>query len=132
MKNLIKKCLFVTGILACLPVLFACATQSSSGYPQWIESPDINQAVGRCESHALGRHKQKECALARARLELAARQGVVISAQTVLTEHATNLSTKSTLEGVTTQSVDSVIKARLVDSYHDKQRDIIWVLIEEN
>jgi len=56
----------------------------------------------------------------------------VISAETVLTEHATNLSTKSTLEGVTTQSVESVIKARLVDSYHDKQRDIIWVLIEEN
>jgi hypothetical protein len=132
MKNLIKKCLFVTGILACTSVLFACVTQPSSGRPQWINSAASHQAVGSCATHALGKYKQKECAVSRARLELAARKGITISAQTVLTERATNLSSQSTLDGVTTQTVNSVIKTRLVDSYHDQQLDIIWVLIEEN
>lgn len=70
--------------------------------------------------------------MSRARFELAARKGVTISAQTVMTENATNVSGHSTLDGVTTQTVNNVIKTRLVDSYHDKQQDIIWVLLEEN
>ena len=132
MKKTIKKRLFVTGILASALMLFACATQPTSMRPQWIESAAEHQAVGSCGTHALGRYKQKECAISRARLELAARQGITISAQTVMTERATNLSSQSTLDGLTTQTVNSVIKTRLVDSYHDKQQDIIWVLIEEN
>lgn len=132
MKKTIKKCLFVTSILASLFMLCACATQSSLSRPQWITSAASHQAVGSCATHALGKYKQKECAITRARLELAARKGITISAQTVMTESATNLSSQSTLDGITTQTVNGVIKTRLVDSYHDKQQDIIWVLVEEN
>lgn len=132
MKKTIKKRLFVTGILASALLLFACATQPSSVRPPWIESPSKHQAVGSCGTHALGMYKQKECAMSRARFELAARKGVTISAQTVMTENATNVSSHSTLDGVTTQTVNNVIQTRLVDSYHDKQQDIIWVLVEEN
>ena len=132
MKKTIKKRLFVTGILASLLMLCACASKPSSPRPHWIDSASKHQAVGSCATHALGKYKQKECAISRARLELAARKGITISAQTVMTESATNLTSQSTLDGITTQTVNGVIKTRLVDSYHDKQQDIIWVLVEEN
>lgn len=132
MKKIIKKLLFVTGILASLNLLLACAIQPSSDRPHWINSAKHNQAVASCGSHALGKYKQKECAVSRARLELAARKGITISAETVMTERATNLSSQSTLDGTTKQTINGTIKTKLVESYHDKQQDIIWVLVEEN
>ena len=132
MKKMLKMTVSVTWLSSALLILSACAVSPRSERPSWIDTPTHHQAVGSCGTHALGRYKQQECAMSRARLELAARKGVEISAVSVMTESATNLSSQSTLNGKVEQQVNNTIKTRLVDSYHDKAQDIIWVLLEEN
>lgn len=132
MKKAIKSRPFVTCILPIFALVTSCSTQPVSDRPSWINSPAHHQVVASCESHALGKYKQQECAVTRARLELAARKGIEIKSVSVMTESANSLSSNSTLNGQTIQEVNSKIKTRLVDSYHDVQRDILWVLVEEN
>jgi len=132
MKKIIKKCLSVTSLLASVALLPACATSPSSDLPNWITSPERHQVVASCETHALGKYKQQECAVTRARLELAARKGIEIKSVSVMTESANSLRSSSTLNGKIVQEVNSKIKTRLVETYHDVQRDILWVLVEEN
>lgn len=121
------------GFLAVLfTIISGCAQAPTNSQPDWIDNPSRNQAVGSCGAHALGKYKQKECAMTRARLELAARQGVEIKSLSIMSEQASNIRSSSTLNQQTVQEVSSKIKARLVDSYHDKAQDILWVLMEEN
>ncbi len=108
-----------------------CANTQVSAMPDWIDNPGKSQAVGTCGSHALGKYKQKECALTRARLELAARQGIEIKSMSLMTEQTSNLRSTSQLNQQTVQEISSKIKTRLVDSYHDQGQDILWVLVEE-
>ncbi len=126
-QSLIKTYLFCASIL----ILSACVNSSIKGMPNWIDQPQKNQAVGTCGSHALGRHMQKECAMTRARLELAARQGVTIQSMSVMTEYANNFSSNTQLDQQTIQEINSKVKARLVESYRDREQDILWVLMEE-
>lgn len=128
MKNL-NKFGFSAVLLA---VLLGCTIAPTSAVPSWIDEPARDQAVGSCGAHALGKYKQKECAMTRARLELAARKGVEIKSLSIMSEQASNMHSSSTLNQQTVQEVNSKIKARLVDSYHDKAQDILWVLMEEN
>lgn len=132
MKKHIKKTLYVTCLLFVVALLPACVMSPKSDRPAWIKSPAHHQVVASCESHALGRYKQQECAVTRARLELAARKGIEIKSVSVMTERANNLTSHSTLNGKVVQEVNSKIKTRLVETYHDVQRDILWVLVEEN
>ena len=129
-ERIMKKIAIFRTFLLSLILLSGCASQNTSQVPDWLESPNRNQAVGSCGSHALGKYKQKECAMTRARLELAARQGVEIKSMSLMTENATNLTSTSTLNQQTIQEVNSKVKARLIDSYHDKNQDVIWVLVE--
>lgn len=131
MEMNIKHC-FLSGMFGLFVALSGCATKNGQNEPSWIENPDRHQAVGSCGTHALGKYKQKECAMTRARLELAARKGIEIKSMSLMTEKATNMSSSSTLNQQVTQEVNTKIKARLVDSYHDKYQDILWVLVEEN
>jgi len=132
MKKIIKKSVFVTCWFSFVALLPACAMSPKSDRPAWINSPAHHQVVASCESHALGKYKQQECAVTRARLELAARKGIEIKSVSVMTERANNLTSNSTLSGQIVQEVNSKIKTRLVETYHDVQRDILWVLVEEN
>lgn len=119
-------------ILSTVLMLVGCLVKDGHSEPDWIENPARHQAVGSCGSHALGKYKQKECAMTRARLELAARKGIEIKSMSLMTERASNMTSRSTLNQQVTQEVNTKIKARLVDSYHDKNQDILWVLVEEN
>ncbi len=109
----------------------ACTNAPTKSVPSWLDNPAKHQAVGTCGSHAMGKHMQKECAMTRARLELAARQGIEIKSMSIMTEQANNMRSSSQLNQQTAQEINSKIKTRLVDSYHDKGQDILWVLVEE-
>lgn len=127
-----KKIVNTQTFLLAFALLSGCATQNTLDVPSWLENPNGNQVVGQCGPHALGKYKQKECAITRARLELAARKGVAIKSMSLMTEKATNMASSSSLNQQTIQEINSKVKARLVDSFHDKNQDVIWVLIEEN
>jgi hypothetical protein len=126
MQTRVKFSIFPFFILA----LIACTNTPTSSVPSWIDNPQKHQAVGTCGSHAMGKHMQRECAMTRARLELAARQGIEIKSISIMTEQANNRGSSSQLNQQTKQEINSKIKARLVASYHDKGQDILWVLIE--
>jgi len=126
------KYVFNAVIISLMLNLSGCLIKNGQAEPNWIENPSRDQAVGSCGSHALGKYKQKECAMTRARLELAARKGIEIKSMSLMTERASSVSSSSTLNQQVTQEVNTKIKARLVDSYHDKNQDILWVLVEEN
>lgn len=120
------------GYVALLFSVSGCSGFAGNSQPNWIDSPSRDQAVGSCGTHALGKHKQKECAMTRARLELAARKGIEIKSLSLMTESATSIRSSSTLNQQTIQEVNTKIKSRLVDSFHDKEQDVYWVLVEEN
>ncbi len=127
MQSRVKFSIFSIFILA----IMACTNTPTSSVPSWIDNPEKHQAVGTCGSHAMGKHMQRECAMTRARLELAARQGIEIKSMSIMTEQANNMRSSSQLNQRTAQEINSKIKSRLVDSYHDKGQDILWVLVEE-
>lgn len=108
------------------------ACSSAPKQPGWVYNPDRDQAVGHCGPHALGKHKQKECAETRARIELARRQGVTLKNYSVMTETAGSRGNSSQMDQQTVQEVNTKVKARVVDTYYDQHRDEIWVLVEEN
>lgn len=108
-----------------------CASTPSNDVPDWIHKPAHNQAVGSCGSHALGKQKQKECAMTRARVELAARKGIDIRSTSLMTEQANGQRSQSQLMQHTEQTINEQIKARLVGTYHDQAQDILWVLMQE-
>ena len=128
MKNLIKMCVLTLTVM----VLAGCAQTPVNSLPKWVSNPDRDQAVGSCGTHALGKHFQKECAMARARMELAARQGIQLSATSVINQTANNQRSNSTLNQQIVQEINSKVRARKVDEYHDQAQDIYWVLMEEN
>ena len=113
-------------------ILLSVACSNAPKKPNWINNPDRDQAVGQCGPHALGKHKQKECAELRARTELARRHGVTLKNTAVMTESAGTQGNHSQLDQSTYQQVETEIKARVVESYYDLATDQYWVLVEEN
>lgn len=108
-----------------------CAHGLKNDVPNWLSKPAHNQAVGSCGPHALGKQKQKECAMTRARVELASRKGIDIRSTSLMTEQANAQRSQSQLLQHTEQTINEQIKARLVETYHDKAQDILWVLMQE-
>lgn len=130
MQRNVKYASFLASILALTTLVGGCS--SAPAKPDWLYDPDRDQAVGHCGPHALGKHKQKECAETRARIELARRQGVTLKNISVMTESAGSRGNSSQMDQQTLQEVNTKVKARVVDTYYDQSRDEIWVLVEEN
>ncbi len=112
--------------------VMGCSPHTKNIKPKWLYEPKANQAVGFCGAHALGKHKQRECAISRARIELAARHGVSVQSMSVMEEYASGQSASSQLEQTTTQQVNAQVKARVVKSYYDAAQDRLWILLEED
>ncbi len=129
MQRNVKNATFFT--LATVLTLFMTACASNSSRPSWIQDPNRDQAVGHCGPHALGKYKQKECAITRARIEIARRKGVTLSNYSVLTETAGSSGNSSQMDQKTIQEVNTKVKARVVETYYDSAVQEIWVLVEE-
>lgn len=121
------KYLAVAGLVA---VAGGCAS-STSRIPGWLNDPG-DGVVASCGFNIKGRYAQEECARTRAREQLAARQGVEVSSVALLTEQVKNDSAKVVLTKETQESVaKTLVKARVVDSWYDAQRDEYYVLMKE-
>jgi len=127
-RNVKNATLFTLGAALTI-ILTACA--SSSARPSWIHDPNRDQAVGHCGPHALGKYKQKECAITRARIEIARRKGVTLSNYSVMTESAGSAGNSAQMDQKTIQEVNTKVKARVVETYYDSTVQEIWVLVEE-
>ncbi len=108
--------------------LAGCAVNPSAGQaPGWIMNPGKG-VVASCGFNIKGRYAQEQCALMRARERLAAEQGVKISSVSHLSESVRNDASnvrfnKEILEQVNGKDV----KARVIDTWYDAQRDEFYV-----
>ena len=95
--------------------------------PHWINNPG-DGAVGSSLTHVRGRHFQEEMAISRARERLAARYGVEISSIQTINEKVANDNFFVTSEKQITQRVDrKTVKAQVRATWHDRQKDELWV-----
>ncbi|TNF36005.1 MAG: hypothetical protein EP315_04825 [Gammaproteobacteria bacterium] len=110
-----------------LSLLTACQGNSTRVTPDWINNPG-DGAVGSAGMHVQGRYYQEELAIARARERLAARYGVEISSiqtikERIVNDHAYVTSDKEVLQ----QFKNTVVKAQVRETWHDRARDEVWV-----
>ena len=111
-------------------LISSCSTsQDPNIAPAWIDNPGKG-AVGSAQMHIKGRTYQLELAIARARNQLAARQGVNVNNQQIFTEHGNNNHSSVTINSTTEQKIlNKTVKAKLIDKWCHPQTKECWVLL---
>ena len=128
----VKRGLMLCGVsLGLLFAVTACVhnpyQQAAAEVPVWLNNP-VQGVVASCGFNIQGHHHQKQCAIQRAREQLAAEQGVNISSTAELTERVANGRERISLIKTTASKVTStVIQARVKEAYYDAQRDEYYV-----
>jgi len=120
-----------------LCALTACAKDvKQKDRPDWIDKPQ-GYFVGRCATHVKGPIAQEQCAYQKGLAYIAMSKGVSIDVSSQMTMKQT--STEKT--GNSYGQVQAVVKmdeknikvsASIIDKWHDKNSDIMYVLIKEN
>lgn len=131
MKKLISLVLFV------LVISTGCANDvKKNEQPEWINNPGSN-FVGKCGTHVRGSIAQEQCAYKKGLTYMAMSKGVSVDV-------SSNIKMKQTADQKTGSSygkVEAVVKmdekdirvsGSIIDKYHDKVADIMYVLIKEN
>ncbi|MDH5388400.1 MAG: hypothetical protein OEY06_08115 [Gammaproteobacteria bacterium] len=119
-------------ILPFLLIFFTSACGSKTvkqDIPAWINNPEQG-AVGSSTTHVRGRHYQEDLAISRAREKLAAQLGVEISSVQTINERVINDKAYVTSDKQISQSIkNQEVKAQVRATWHDTQRDELWVWI---
>jgi len=104
--------------------------------PAWIDNPGSN-FVGKCGTHVRGAIAQEQCAYKKGLTYMAMSKGVSVDV-------SSNINMKQTADQKTGSSyglVEAVVKmdekdirvsGSIIDKWHDKVSDVMYVLIEEN
>lgn len=117
--------------------LSACAKEvKKDNRPDWIDKPD-GYFVGKCATHVKGLIAQEQCAYRKGLAYIAMSKGVSVDVSSQMTMKQT--STEKT--GSSYGQVQAVVKmdeknikvsGSIIDKWHDKASDIMYVLIKEN
>ena len=114
----------LSALTACMPKQ---QEVKKSGPPCWIEDAGSG-AVGQSVTHIKGVQYQKELAYTHAIGQLATQGGVTVSSDKEVVEHVANNRASTVFDGKTVTKVDAVkLKVELRDSWHDKNKDIVYV-----
>ena len=132
MKNLIT--IFSLCILL---LLSACAKEvKKNDRPDWIDKPE-NNFVGKCATHVKGIIAQEQCAQKKGLAYIAMWKGVSVdvSADMTMKQTSTEKTGKSYGEVQAVVKMDEKdirVSGVIIDKWHDKTADIMYVLIKEN
>ncbi|MCK5002341.1 MAG: hypothetical protein KAJ92_01465 [Gammaproteobacteria bacterium] len=97
--------------------------------PDWINNP-VQGAVGSSTTHVRGRHYQEDLAISRAREKLAAQLGIEISMIQTIKERVVNDKAYVTSDKKIDQAIkNKEVKAHVRATWHDTQRDELWVWV---
>jgi hypothetical protein len=104
--------------------------------PDWIDKPEGN-FVGRCATHVKGVVAQEQCAYKKGLAYIAMSKGVSINVSSNMTIKQTATEKTGTSYGQIQATVkmdekNIRVKASIIDKWHDKASDIMYVLIKEN
>ncbi len=126
----------ILGLLVFL-VITGCAKEAiKNDRPDWIDKPEPN-FVGKCATHVKGIIEQEQCAYKKGLAYIAMSKGVSVDVSADMTMKQT--STEKT--GRSYGEVQAVVKMDeknikvsgiIIDKWHDKTADIMYVLIQEN
>ncbi len=131
-----KNIKMILGLLVFL-VITGCAKEAiKNDRPDWIDKPEPN-FVGKCATHVKGIIEQEQCAYKKGLAYIAMSKGVSVDVSADMTMKQT--STEKT--GRSYGEVQAVVKMDeknikvsgiIIDKWHDKTADIMYVLIQEN
>ena len=104
--------------------------------PDWIDNPD-GHFVGKCATHVRGAIAQEQCAYKKGLAYIAMSKGVSvdISSKMTMKQTATEKTGSSYGQVYAVVSMDEKnikLSGSIIDKWHDKKADIMYVLIEEN
>ncbi len=123
--------------LCLLLLISACAKEvKKNDRPEWIDKPQ-GYFVGKCATDVKGLIAQEQCAYRKGLAYIAMSKGVSVDVSSKMTMKQT--STEKT--GSSYGQVQAVVKmdeknikvsGSIIDKWHDKTADIMYVLIKEN
>ena len=123
--------------LCALFILTGCAkVVKKNDRPDWIDKPE-NNFVGKCATHVKGIVAQEQCAYKKGLAYIAMSKGVSVdvSADMTMKQTSTEKTGKSYGEVQAVVKMDEKdirVSGVIIDKWHDKTADIMYVLIKEN
>ena len=130
-----NKIIILTGL--CVLLLSGCAAEvKKNDRPDWIDKPE-NNFVGKCGTHERGSIAQEQCAYKKGLAYIAMSKGVSVdvTADMTMKQSSTEKTGKSYGEMQAVVNIDEKnikVSGTIVDKWHDKTADIMYVLIQEN
>lgn len=118
-------------------VIAGCAKEAiKNDRPGWIDKPEPN-FVGKCATHVKGIIAQEQCAYKKGLTYIAMSKGVSVdvSADMMLKQTSTEKTGRSYGEVQAVVKMDEKnikVSGIIIDKWHDKTADIMYVLIQEN
>jgi len=126
-------------MIALVFLLSACASSPrmpANPRPDWVSNPGSN-FVGKCGTHIRGLIAQEECAYKNGLSYIAMSKGVSIDieASFSMKQRSTGTAGRSFGEVESTMAMDQKgihISAEIIEKWHDRVSDVLYVLIQEN
>jgi len=129
--------IILLSILCSLLILSGCTKEPQKpDRPDWIDKPEPN-FVGKCATHVKGAIAQEQCAYKKGLAYIAMSKGVSVdvSADMKIKQSSTEKTGKSYGEVQAVVKMDEKnikVSGTIIDKWHDKSADIMYVLIKEN
>ncbi|MBT8120659.1 MAG: hypothetical protein KJN89_13180 [Gammaproteobacteria bacterium] len=104
--------------------------------PYWIDNPEPN-FVGKCATHAKGLIAQEQCAYEKGLTYIAMSKGISVDVISDMTMKQASTEKTGSSYGQVQSTVrmdekDIRISGSIIDKWHDRRADILYVLIMEN
>ena len=131
-----RKIIVLFGLCALLSLSGCIKEEKKDSRPDWIDKPD-NNFVGKCSTHVKGYIAQEQCAYKKGLAYIAMSKGVSvdISSSMMMKQTATEKTGKSygqVQAEVKMEEKNIRVSGTIIDKWHDKTADIMYVLIQEN
>lgn len=122
----------------CVLLIFSGCTQEvkQNNRPDWIDKPD-GYFVGKCATHVKGLIAQEQCAYRKGLAYIAMSKGVSVDVSSQMTMKQTSTEKTGNSYGqvqavVRMDEKNIKVSGSIIDKWHDKVSDIMYVLIKEN
>jgi len=131
-----QKIIYLFGLCGLL-IFSGCAKEvKKNDRPDWVDKPE-NNFVGKCATHVRGAIAQEQCAYKKGLAYIAMSKGVSVdvSADMTIKQSSTEKTGKSYGEVQAVVKMDEKnirVSGVIIDKWHDKTADIMYVLIKEN
>lgn len=131
-----RKIIILFGLCVLLLLSGCIKEEQKDGRPDWIDKPD-NNFVGKCGAHVKGHVAQEQCAYKKGLAYIAMSKGlsVDVSADMMMKQSSTEKTGKSygQVQAVVEMDEKNIrVGGTIIDKWHDRMADIMYVLIQEN